>query len=168
MLVLSVDTISYAEMGVALNAWCYAVTVKQLHTMLSQADKNNLGQISEPEFKKIILYILRNKIARQGTVDRSETNYSKSISATDSPPAKSPEVKFGIEGSLDDRSDFPRQSSAVDLLVGDNEHGVEYVTTNTCSHAAMVKFANDLVGANRAVYEAVDNLREVMAKGPNC
>jgi hypothetical protein len=86
-------TISYAEMGVALNAWSYAITVKQLNRMLVVADKNNSGQISVPEFEKIILNMLRNKLAKQGIVDKLVVHHHSAVHLKSGTPYDNSEHK---------------------------------------------------------------------------
>jgi hypothetical protein len=68
-------TVSYNEMGIAMNAWGYDITVKQLHKMLVMADKDNSGQISCSEFERIVLEILRMKLERQGVHNRTVSEY---------------------------------------------------------------------------------------------
>jgi hypothetical protein len=63
-------TVSYNEMGIAINAWGYDISVKQLHKMLLIADVDNSGQITEPAFEQIVLQILKMKLGLLGIMDK--------------------------------------------------------------------------------------------------
>lgn len=193
---VAVVTISYAEMGVALNAWNYAVTVKQLHRMLVEADKNYAGQISLPEFEDIILAMLRNKLAKQGIADkliihdysrryssgvvvgqrghRGSQVVSGTVQSSDDEDgiascanrSVASEVDFGIPGQYCDGLTNYRQYDQADAGPRSQGADCEYITEESCSHEQLVAYANELIIANQLLFDAISTLGEVLVSRP--